>query len=157
MRNQGLSLIEVMVALVIVGGSVVTLFYRGTESLETVVETVLKKEAMHIAEKAINAIYIKRYTFYEEQGYLLDDESRFDIEAGFTAEEILLSSLTQGEEEAEEAEDKDKEEKIVLVHISVTVTSKENKDVSVTLKLDLPADTADVKGIEKVLPEPTEK
>ena len=159
MYKRGFTLIEVMVALVIVGGSVITLFYRGTKSLETVVEAVLKQEAMHIADTVINEIYAKGYTFYEEQGYLPEDETGFEIRADFSAEEILLSSLTEGEGEpdVESEEEKEKEEKIVLVHIKVTVASKEDKDISVSLTLDLPADTAGIKGIEAILPDTTEK
>jgi len=162
MDERGLSLIEVMVALVIVGSSVVTLFYRGTELLENAQESVLRQEAMHIAETTINEIYIRGYTFYEEQGYLPEEEIEFDIEADFSAEEILLSSVIPPQEREDqsgserEAEDEE-EEKIVIVRIKVKVISKENRDVSVSLALDFPADTADVEGLEAILPDTSEK
>ena len=157
----GITLIEVMAALLIVGGAVIPLLYMRIESFASVRKAVLMQEAMHIAETAINKIYIQGYTFYEEQGYLPEDETRFDIQADFSAEEILLSSFTsregEGEPDAASEEEKEKEEKIIFVHISVTVTSKEDKDISVSLKLDLPADTAEVEGIEAVLPDTTGK
>ena len=155
----GITLIEVMAALLIVGGAVVPLLYMRIDSFASARKAVLMQDAMHIAETAINEIYARGYTFYEQQGYLPEDETRFEILADFTAEEILLSSLIvqEGESDAESEEEKEKEEKIVLIHISVAVTSKEDKDISVSLSLDLPADTAEVKGVEDILPDTSEK
>lgn len=163
MNKRGLSLIEVMVALVIVGSSVVTLFYRGTELLDNVQESVLRQEAMHIAETAINEIYIRGYTFYEQQGYMPEEETEFDIKADFTAEELPLSSVIPSQESDEQsgperdAEKEEEEEKIVIVHIKVRVTSRQNRDISVSLSLDFPADTADVEGLEAILPDTSEE
>ena len=64
MHNKGITLIEVMAALLIVGGSVIPLLYMRIESFTSVRDTVLMQEAMHIAETAINDIYVKGYTFY---------------------------------------------------------------------------------------------
>lgn len=161
MNSRGMTLIEVMAALLIMGGAVIPLLYMRSESFASVQKAVRTERAMHIAEAAINEIYIKGYTFFSEQGYIPEDETGFTVEAEFTAEEVLISSLIPSEQDGEEPEGEpeegeEEEDKIAVVHISVTVASTDDEDISLTLSLDFPADTAEVEGLEEILPQTSE-
>ena len=156
MHKKGITLLEVLAALVILGSSIVTLFYRGTESLDDVRDTLLMQEAIHLAEQTINEICHRGYRYYEQQEYLPDEEGLFEVTAEFTAEEILLPTLISGEEEQglerDREDEESKEEKVVLLHISVNVSARDKKEISVRLSLDIPAETSDMEDIESILP-----
>jgi len=154
----GFTLLEVLAALVIVGASVVALYYRGTESLEDAREAFLLGKGILLAESVVNEMCVFGYPYYAGGEYHgRGEEEGFTVEAEFTAEEVSLGERESGGTAVEgHPPDTGKERKTtVILRLAAAVTLPDDPSFSVGLERTMPAEESGVAGYEAALPEGT--
>ena len=168
--HSAFTMVEVLVALFIIGLGVTPLIVDRGRALDKATKSVLLQEAMLIAEKKANEIFYRGYAYYQSAD-LDTGNPNFECTADFSVEEINIPDLfeidegEEGEKELErfkvpDRENEDGEETddltIVVYHITVTVSSKEENpeqepEIRVIFTLEIPEGASSIKDAENLL------
>ncbi|MFH1706990.1 MAG: prepilin-type N-terminal cleavage/methylation domain-containing protein [Planctomycetota bacterium] len=165
MIRRGFTLLEVILALVVITIALLPLLGQHSNALYDTLYATLTSQAARIAEDGMAAILTGGYAAFTEGRWRpADGTAPFDCAADFTAEEIRKSLLIEAagapppeaDAAAATAAAPEQEDMIVVYHIAVTVTSREFPDIRVRLALDIPAGAMPLLGVEDLVPAPAE-